>query len=108
MDQNEKLYVDLMMGPMPGEPETISLISEGYFTEDLQQTEKAIEFIKSFLSVKKEAVYQAFKELGPEARKSEVMKKAGIVQMGVLVDIANHLIREGRLKKENGKVYILD
>ncbi|MCL5290310.1 MAG: hypothetical protein ACOY35_13385 [Bacillota bacterium] len=108
METNEQLYVDLMMDRLPGEPETIFLVSEGYLTENLQRTEKAIEFINSFLDEKKHIVYQAFKEQGPNARKSEVMKKAGIVQMGVLVDIANKLIKEGRLKKENGKVYVLD
>ncbi|SHF56998.1 hypothetical protein SAMN02745133_02998 [Desulforamulus putei DSM 12395] len=108
MDTNEQLYVDLMMDRMPEDLETKYLISQGYLTENMQHTEKAIQFINSFLDEKKEIVCQAFKELGPDARKSEVMKKAGIVQMGVLVDVANRLVKEGRLKKENGKVYVLD
>ncbi|SHE38728.1 hypothetical protein [Desulforamulus putei] len=108
MNTNEQLYIDLMMVRTPGDPETKFLISQGYLTENMQYTEKAIQFINSFLDEKKEVVYQAFKELGPDARKSEVLKKAGIVQMGVLVDVANRLVKEGRLKKENGKVYTLD
>ncbi|GAB6157458.1 hypothetical protein JCM39194_06580 [Desulfotomaculum varum] len=106
MDEKEQLYVDLMMA-VTGDPATGVLISQGYLTQDLQFTDKAKQFIDDFLDAKKEAVYQAFRELGPGARKSEVLKKTGIAQMGVLVDVANRLVKEGRLKKENGKVFVI-
>ncbi|CCO07099.1 hypothetical protein [Desulforamulus hydrothermalis] len=106
MDEKEQLYVDLMMAT-PGDPATMALISQGYLTEDWQFTDKAKQFIDAFLDEKKEAVFQAFRELGPNARKSDILKTTGIVQLGVLVDVANRLVKEGRLKKENGKVFAI-
>lgn len=105
MDNKEQLYVDLMMDQMPGDCNANVLISYGYLTEKLQHTPKALDFIRDFLDSKKDAVLRSIRELGPDARKSVIMNKAGIKQMGVLADVVNILVQEGKVKKEAGKFY---
>ncbi|ABO50330.1 hypothetical protein Dred_1805 [Desulforamulus reducens MI-1] len=107
MDEKEQLYVNLMMDHLPEDCEVIALKKQGYLTENMQFTQKAHQYVEDFLASKKEAVFLAIIELGPEARKSSIMKYAGIKQMGVLADVVNRLVVEGKVKKENGKFYIL-
>ncbi|AQS60572.1 hypothetical protein [Desulforamulus ferrireducens] len=108
MDTREQLYVDLMMDQMPGDCNANVLISNGYLTENLQHTPKALDFMREFLDSKKDVVLQSIRELGPDTRKSVIMQRAGIKQMGVLADVVNILIKEGKVKKDNGKFYIVD
>jgi len=100
---DEQFYVSLMMDHLPEDCEARGLISQGYLTEKMEHTQKALDFINDFLDAKKEAVYQAIKDLGPDARKSAIMQRAEIRQMGTFADVANKLVSEGRLKKEHGK-----
>ncbi|AEF94995.1 hypothetical protein Desca_2156 [Desulfotomaculum nigrificans CO-1-SRB] len=104
----ERLYCTLMMDLMPGECEVRGLIEAGYLTEKLQHTQKAKDFINSFLDSKKEAVLEAIKEVGPEARRSLILEKAGIRQLGVFKDVADRLVTEGKLKKINKRYYPVD
>ncbi len=108
MDDKEQLYVDLMMDQMPGECNTNVLISSGYLTEKLQHTPKALDFIKTFLDSKKDDVLQAISDLGPDSRKSAIMHRAGIRQMGVLADVVTILVKEGKVRKDSGKFYIIE
>ncbi|GAB6180958.1 hypothetical protein JCM14036_22770 [Desulfotomaculum defluvii] len=107
MEEKERLYVDLMMDHMPEDCEALGLKKHGYLNEQMQLTPKAYTFIEDFLASKKEVVLLAIKELGPEARKSAIMKYADIRQMGTLADVINKLVQEGKIKKENGKFYPL-
>lgn len=108
MDNNEQLYINLMMDHMPEDCEARGLITQGYLTQNMQFTEKAINFVNYFIDSKKHIVYQAIKELGPEARKSQIMSRSNISQMGILSDVVNRLVKESRVKKENGKFYVVE
>lgn len=103
MDEREKLYVELMILPEPESCEAAEFIRQGYLTDKHIYTQKALDYFAEYLDSKKEPVLKAISEVGPGARRGELMKRAGITQFGVLMDVANKLVQEGKLKKENGK-----
>lgn len=102
---DERLYCTLMMDMMPEECEARGLMTAGYLTERMERTPKAIEFMQTFVNSKKEAVLQAIREVGPEARRSLILEKAEIRQLGVFKDVADQLVREGRLIKQDKRYY---
>ncbi|AEG61591.1 hypothetical protein [Desulforamulus ruminis] len=105
MNKKEQLYVSLMVIPPPEDCEAKFLIDQGYLTKQGEYTPKALEFMTEYIEHKKEPLYRAIIEAGEGARRSEIMERAGIRQMGVFADTANKLVEEGRLRKEKGKYY---
>lgn len=105
MDEKEKLYVELMMLPDPDSCEAREFKNKGYLTEEQQHTQKALDYLADFINSKSDQVFQAITEAGPGARRSEIMKCAGITQFGVFIDVANKMVLEGRLKKQSGNYY---
>ena len=105
---DERLYCTLMLDLMPGECEVKGLVNEGYLTEKMERTQKAVDFMQAFLDSKKEAVLRAIQEVGPEARRSLILEKADIRQLGVFKDVADQLVREGRLSKQDKRYYLVD
>ncbi|MDO7787671.1 hypothetical protein [Desulforamulus aquiferis] len=103
MDVREQLYVDLMMLPEPDSCEAKKLIDEGYLTIQLQYTQKALDYIANFIESKTDELYQAINEAGPDTRRGEIMKRAGITQFGVFMDVANKMVQEGKLTKQSSK-----
>lgn len=105
---DERLYCLLMMDMMPDECEVRGLMDAGYLTDKMERTPKAINFMREFIDSKKQAVLQAIREVGPEARRSLILEKAEIRQLGVFKDVADQLVQEGRLTKQDKRYYPVD
>lgn len=104
--ENEELFVRLSLWHRVGGEETEELIEKGYLTREFILTTKASDFRKRFIISKKESLYLAIKDFGEDIR--GIKEKVGIKDFVALERIADELVEEGRIKKDDeGRYWII-
>lgn len=105
---DEELFLILNLLEEPDPEYARQLTEAGYLTENQQNTEKAENFIKTFIEARREKVFTAISEKGSYYKdKGYVLLEAGLKNPLSAEVVLENLVKQGRLKKKSQYGYIV-
>jgi len=107
IQENEQLFLDLMVIDGLSEERAKELIAAGYFDEEMENTDKAEEYIARFINERKDAIVDTLIEQGSYYKdKGHVMYHAGIKNLMAMEIVMEHLAHNMVIKRKRNGDYI--